>query len=105
MEAYELLALLAPMIVIVTLILMIGAVILLKPLSKQGAALLEQMLKDRREGRTENDLEHLTSSMASLSERMRLLEERQSFTESLIEAPPESRGRIPEHVEPASPQE
>ena len=101
----EALGLLAPMIVTVTLILMIGAVILLKPLSKQGAALLEQMLKDRREGRTENDLEHLTSSIASISERMRLLEERQSFTESLIEATPESRGRIPEHVELASREE
>jgi hypothetical protein len=101
MEALELLV---PMIVTVTVILMIGAVILLKPLSKQGAALLEQMLKDRREGRTANDLEHLTSAMATISERMRLLEERQSFTESLIEATPESRGRIPERVEPASPE-
>lgn len=99
MEALELLA---PMIVTVTLILMIGAVILLRPLSKQGAALLEQMLKDRREGRTMNDLEHLTSAMANLSERMHLLEERQSFTESLIEAAPESRGRIPERVERGS---
>ncbi len=99
MEALELLA---PMIVTVTLILMIGAVILLKPLSKQGAALLEQMLKDRREGRTADDLEHLTSAMASLSERMRLLEDRQAFTESLLEAIPESRGRIAERVEPVS---
>jgi hypothetical protein len=99
------LELLAPVIVTITLILMIGAVILFKPLSKQGAALLEQMLKDRREGRAATDLEHLTSSMASISERMRLLEDRQSFTESLIEATPEKRGRIPERVEPASPEE
>jgi hypothetical protein len=99
MEALELLA---PMIVTVTLILMIGAVILLKPLSKQGAALLEQMLKDRREGRTADDLEHLTSAMASLSERMRLLEDRQAFTESLLEATPENRGRIAERVETVS---
>jgi hypothetical protein len=99
------LELLAPVIVTVTLILMVGAVILLKPLSKQGGALMEQMLKDRREGRTADDLEHLTSAMTNLSERMRLLEDRQSFTESLIEASPESRGRIPEHVEPASPEE
>ncbi len=102
MQALELLA---PVVVTVTLILMVGAVILLKPLSKQGAALLEQMLKDRREGRTADDLEHLTSAMTNISERMRLLEDRQSFTESLIEAAPESRGRIPEHVEPASPEE
>ena len=102
MEALELIA---PLIVAVTLILMVGAVILLKPLSKQGAALLEQMLKDRREGHTSNDVDHLTSSLATISERMRLLEERQSFTESLIEATPESRGRIPEHVELASPEE
>jgi hypothetical protein len=101
MEALELIA---PLIVAVTLILMVGAVILLKPLSKQGAALLEQMLNDRREGHTANDLEHLTSSMASISERMRLLEERQSFTESLIETAPERRGRISEHVELASPE-
>jgi hypothetical protein len=99
------LELLAPVIVTVTLILMIGAVILLKPLSKQGGALMEQMLKDRREGRTASDLEHLTSSMASLFERMRLLEERQSFMESLIEAAPESRGRIAERVELTSPEE
>lgn len=99
MEALELLV---PMIVTVTLILMIGAVILLRPLSKQGAALLEQMLKDRREGRSANELDHLTSSMAGLSERMRLLEDRQSFTESLIESTPESRGRIAERVEMGS---
>jgi hypothetical protein len=102
MQALELLA---PMIVTVTLILMVGAVILLKPLSKQGAALLEQMLKDRREGRTANDLEHITTAMTSISERMRLLEDRQSFTESLIETAPESRGRVPEHIELASPEE
>lgn len=102
MDALELLA---PMIVTVTLILMVGAVILLKPLSKQGAALLEQMLKDRREGRSTNELEHLTSSMANLSERMRLLEERQGFTESLIEAIPESRHRIAEHAELAAREE
>ena len=96
MEALELLA---PMIVSVTLILMIGAVILLRPLSKQGAALLEQMLKDRREGRSVADIEHLTGAMANLAERMRLLEERQSFTESLIEAPRERSARIAERVE------
>jgi flagellar biosynthesis/type III secretory pathway M-ring protein FliF/YscJ len=99
------LELLAPVIVTVTLILMIGAVILLRPLSKQGAALLEQMLKDRREGRAAEDMERLTSAMANLSERMRLLEDRQSFTESLIEASPESRGRIAEHVGMASSEE
>jgi hypothetical protein len=99
------LELLAPVIVTVTLILMIGAVILLKPLSKQGAALLEQMLKDRREGRAAEDMEHLTSAMSTLSERMRLLEDRQSFTESLIEAGPGSRGRIAEHVGLASSEE
>lgn len=98
MEALELLA---PMIVTVTLILMVGAVILLKPLSKQGAALLEQMLKDRREGRSVNELEHLTSSMASLSERMRLLEERQSFTESILEATPDGQRRLAERAERA----
>lgn len=102
MDALELLA---PMIVTVTLILMVGAVILLKPLSKQGAALLEQMLKDRREGRTADDLEHLTSAMSNLSERMRLLEDRQSFTESLIEASPEGRGRIADRVGLASSEE
>ena len=96
------LELLAPVIVTVTLILMIGAVILLKPLSKQGAALLEQMLKDRRDGRAADDVERLTSAMANLSERMRLLEDRQSFAESLIEASPKSRGRIAEHAGLAS---
>ncbi len=90
----ESLEILAPMIIAVILILTVGAVILLKPLSKQGAALLEQMLKDRREGRTGNDVEHLTTALANLSDRLNLLEERQNFAESLIEAIPGSRTRI-----------
>ena len=101
MEALELLA---PMIVTVTLILMIGAVILLRPLSRQGAALLEQMLKDRREGRAALDAEHLTSAMANLSERMRLLEERQSFMESLVEGEARQIDRIASRVERVSPE-
>lgn len=96
----ESLEILAPMIIGVILILTVGAVILLKPLSKQGAALLEQMLKDRREGRAGHEIEHLTSALANLSDRMSLLEERQSFTESLVEAGPGSRPRIAAAAEP-----
>ncbi len=85
---------LAPMIVTVTLILVVGAVILLKPVSKQASALLEQMLQDRREGRVSDDGERLTAALESISERMRMLEERQSFTESLIATRTEEPLRI-----------
>lgn len=90
----EALDVLAPMIVTVTLILVVGAVILLKPVSKQASALLEQMLKDRREGRTTEDADRLTAALESISERMRLLEERQAFTETLISGRPKEPVRI-----------
>ncbi|UCG74634.1 MAG: hypothetical protein JSV95_07610 [Gemmatimonadota bacterium] len=90
----ESLEILAPAIITVILILTVGAVVLLRPLSKQGAALLEQMLKDRREGREGHQVEHLTGALANLSDRVSLLEERLTFTESLIEAQPGGRARI-----------
>lgn len=91
----EALDVLAPMIVTVTLILVVGAVILLKPVSKQASALLEQMLKDRREGRNSEDSERLTAALEGISERMRLLEERQTFAESLIASRSEEPLPIP----------
>ena len=96
---------LAPMIVTVTLILVVGAVILLKPVSKQASALLEQMLKDRREGRIGEDSERLTTTLEGISERMRLLEERQTFTESLIASRSEEPLRIPREAAAENPVE
>jgi hypothetical protein len=101
----EELEILAPMIVTVTLILVVGAVILLKPVSKQASALLEQMLKDRRAGQGTHDSERLTATLEGISERMRLLEERQTFAESLIQTRSEEPLLIPREPDAAKSEE
>lgn len=91
--------------IVATLILVPGAVILLRPIAKHAGELLEQMARERREGRVPGEeLERLRSAVESLSDRFQLIEERQDFTESVLRGRDEGERatRLPRQSPPSS---
>ena len=74
-----------PMVVSVVFILTVGGVILLRPISRRLADLLEAMAAERRDPALKEELMRLREINESLSERLALLEEKQEFTEALLE--------------------
>lgn len=73
----------APMVVIVVLTLTIGGVILLRPISKRLAELLEVYARDKGSG-VERELRRTREVIETMDARLRLMEERQDFTEKLL---------------------
>jgi hypothetical protein len=74
------------MIVAVVLILTVGGVIILRPISKRVSELLELYARDK--DRTEvHELRRMRELLESMDARMRLVEERQDFTDKLLERP------------------
>ena len=84
------LEIIAPMVVAVLLILTIGGVILLRPISSRLGHLLEAMAKERQGPRIGEDLTRIRELLETMNGRISLLEERQDFTEALL-ADPERR--------------
>jgi hypothetical protein len=76
---------LAPMLVMIVGILTTGGVIVFRPLSKRLAELLHTMSQERLAGRSGPENERLQATIAALEQRISLLEERQNFTESLLD--------------------
>ena len=75
----------APFIVAVTLILTVGGVAILRPIAKRVGDLLEAMAKEKREPRRMLDDSHrMVELMESLHARLERLEQRQDFTDSLL---------------------
>ncbi len=87
------LEILAPMLVIIVLTLTIGAVTLLKPLSKKLGDLLEAMAQERKKPQLDNEVEHIRELLDTMSGRLSLLEERQDFTDALMNDPERMRLR------------
>lgn len=90
----------APMIVSTVFILVSGAVLLLRPISKRLGAYLEVLAEDRRRAAASPlyDSERLAAVLETLDRRLARLEERQQFTEALL-----SRRQAPalsNHAEP-----
>lgn len=88
----------APMLVMITLILTTGGVILLRPISKHLAEYLRTVTEQKRAPGATADLAQLREVLSSMDGRLSLMEERQNFTEALLtsrrEAPVlASRGR------------
>jgi hypothetical protein len=81
------LEIIAPMVFAVILTLTIAGVILLKPLSKQLGNLLEAMAKERTEPQLGEELGHMRSLLETIDARLALLEERQDFTDALLQDP------------------
>lgn len=81
----------APMVVMVVATLTTGGVIILRPLSKRVSDLLEVYARDKGAG-VERELRQTRELVETLDARLRLMEERQDFTEKLMAAgdrPPE----------------
>jgi hypothetical protein len=77
----------APMIVMVTGILTAGGVILFWPLSRRIGELLHAMAQERLSppGYGDRDTARLADALQRIDSRLSLLEDRQGFTESLLD--------------------
>lgn len=75
----------APMVVAVTLIVTTGAVVLLRPLSKRMGELLDVMTKQK-SAIQPAEVEQLRIQVSAVESRLALLEERQRFTDQLLES-------------------
>jgi hypothetical protein len=85
----------APMIITVVLILTVGGVILLKPISKHLGALLEAMAYERSNPpQLDAQFDRLHDALETMSGRLSLLEERQDFTDALLADPQRQRARL-----------
>lgn len=76
----------APMVVALALILTTGGVIVLRPISKRLGDLLQVLAQQKRDLPPEHEIVRLREGMSRLEARLSLLEERQSFTDSLLAA-------------------
>jgi hypothetical protein len=77
---------LAPMIVMVTGIITTGAVILFRPLTGRLGGLLHAMTEEKLRPGSQREVAQLQETVARLESRLSLLEERQGFTESILDA-------------------
>lgn len=75
----------APLIMSVVLILTVGGVLILRPIARHLGALLEAMTRERLDGARNQELFHLRELMETMSQRLQLMEERQEFTDRLLE--------------------
>ncbi|MDH3269961.1 MAG: hypothetical protein OEN56_01435 [Gemmatimonadota bacterium] len=73
----------APMIVSIVLALTVGGVLILRPLALRVSELLALYARDRDEG-VEAELGQVRDLLDSVDARLRLMEERQDFTERLL---------------------
>jgi hypothetical protein len=79
---------------------LIGGFILLYPLTKRLGALMESKMQAEKDARTpaQAEVRKLAESVRSLEEELRMMKERQEFTENLLttrerqKLPPESQG-------------
>ncbi|MCJ7627499.1 MAG: hypothetical protein MUO50_03825 [Longimicrobiales bacterium] len=78
---------LAPMVITVILTLTIAGVILLKPIANKLGHLLEAMARERSEPQSGNELGHIRDLLETTNARLALLEDRQDFTDALLQDP------------------
>lgn len=77
----------APMIVSVIFILTVGGVVLLSPIAKRLSDIVELFAAERRDGLS-GDVHQMRELLETIDARMRLLEDRQDFTERLLQSAP-----------------
>lgn len=73
----------APMIVAIVLFVTVGGVMVLRPIAKRIGDLLEVMAREKQQG-LESDIHQVRDLMETMNARLRLMEERQDFTERLL---------------------
>lgn len=76
---------LAPMVTAVVLIVTTGGVLVLRPIAKRVSDLLELYARDRQAG-LEGDVGQMRDLLETMNARLQLLEERQDFTERLLDS-------------------
>jgi Mg2+ and Co2+ transporter CorA len=64
--------------------LLIAFVILVWPLSRKSAELLQMIIEERRRGDNAKQLSDMAATLDRIEDHLQQLEERQSFTESLV---------------------
>lgn len=73
-------------IVTVTFFLTIGGVLVLRPIAKRVGDLLEVMTRERLDPSRAKEMEHVRDLLETINSRMSLIEERQEFTDRLLES-------------------
>ena len=81
------LELIAPLIMGIILILSIAGVILLLPIAKKLGGLLEAIAKEKSEPQVGAELGHIRDLLETTNARLSLLEDRQDFTDALLQDP------------------
>lgn len=76
---------LAPMIVAVTLFLTVGGVLILRPIAKHLGSYLEALTRRQLEGDRRLEVSQLRDILETMEARLQLMEERQDFSERLLE--------------------
>lgn len=75
----------APMIVAVVMFITIGGIAILRPIAKHLGAYLEALTRQQMEGGQREDLTALREILETMNQRLTLMEERQDFTERLLQ--------------------
>ncbi len=75
----------APMVMSIVLFLTIGGVLVLRPIAKHLGAYLEALTRQQLEGGGREDVTQLREILETMNQRLTLMEERQDFTERLLE--------------------
>lgn len=89
----------APMLVAIVGILTGGGVLILRPISKRVAEVLELYARDKQSG-VHSEVSQIRDLLETMNARLQLMEDRQDFTERLI-----GSGEVPKQVaEPANDQ-
>ena len=73
----------APMVTGTVFILTVGGVLVLRPISKRIGELLELYARDKQAG-LEGEVHQVRDLLETMDARLRLIEERQDFTERLL---------------------
>ena len=73
----------APMFISTVLIVTVGGVLVLRPISKRISELLELYSRDR-QGGVESGVLQIRDLLETMDARLHLMEERQEFTEKLL---------------------
>lgn len=76
----------APMVMMCTLILTTGAVLVLRPISKRLGSYLDAVTESKLRPAAEPDMARLNELLSSIDNRLNQIEERQDFAEALISA-------------------
>jgi hypothetical protein len=84
----------APMVMAVTLFLVTGGVLVLRPIAKRLGAYLEVLAEQKRQAPQVQEDPRVLAALENIERRMARLEERQAFTDALL------AGRKPESLKP-----